>query len=202
MGTSKSGAGSPYLPPEMIRQYNQYQNATRQSPRYGEPVLPRRGGAVGGLAAQSGSSNPTAYGVALSAQPQGGNMPILPNGQMMPYNMGQGGTLQARFSQENRIPPMYGQTQQAPQMDPRFEMWRRQQMQRRQAGNMPRFTQPMTMQDRMGMMGPGLASIRAGAQQGPMRQGTAPGVSGMMAAPAGGINMNDLVQRRGILPIG
>lgn len=163
-------------------------------------------------------------------------MPVLPNGQMLPYGQTQyvgstgfegppqmwsdvlkgGGVLstknpqlfgmqqQPRFNRPQGAGPAPGtaQPQTPQQVDPRLQMWIQQQMQRRQAGNMPRFTQPMTMQDRMGMMGPGLASIRAGAQQGPMRQGTAPGVSGMMAAPAGGINMNDLVQRRGILPIG
>lgn len=129
-------------------------------------------------------------------------MPILPNGQTLPYNNMGGTQQQPRFSQPQGASPAPGtaQPQQGQQMDPRFEMWRRRQMQMRQAGNVPRFTQPMTIQDRMGMMGPGIAALRSGGQGlgGPTRQG----IGGQLASPAGGFTQQDLVQRRGILPIG
>lgn len=129
-------------------------------------------------------------------------MAILPTMQLM--NMGGGGMQQARFSQNvpqqqggYNAPMPQGQAQ-PQQMDPRFEMWRRQQMQRRQAGNLPRFTQPMTMQDRMGMMGPGLASLRTQGAQAPTRQG----MGGSSLVGGGAITPYDLTQRRGILPLG
>lgn len=118
------------------------------------------------------------------------------------------GMQQPRFSQNAAGAPAAPtpQPQSPGQVDPRLQMWIQQQMQRRQAGEMPRFTHPMTIQDRMGMMGPGLASIRAGATQGPtrlagMQQGISTGNPPSQNLQGVQTGANDLVtnRRRGIL---
>lgn len=90
--------------------------------------------------------------------------------------------------------------------DPRVAMWQNQMRQKRMNMTGQPWGNYMSPQARIGMMGPGIASLQAGAMQGPMRQTAQPmplPAPQGLAAPQGGINMNDMIQRRrGILPTG
>lgn len=93
--------------------------------------------------------------------------------------------------------------------DPRVAMWQNQMRQKRMNTTGQPWGNYISPEARMGMMGPGIASLQMGATQGPTRQvaqpmptPAAPAPQGL-AAPQGGLSMNDMIQRRrGILPTG
>lgn len=95
------------------------------------------------------------------------------------------------------IPASTAPQQQTAVLDPRHAMWR-QQMRQKQIES-GRYLSP---EARMGMLGPGIASLPAGAVQGPTRQAAQPmplpSPQGL-AAPQGGISMGDLVQTRPLM---